>query len=166
MLTDLGCSYSQASYHFGVWGNLPIDSQSLTVILKYSTGTETQNSRCFGHQGTCGHIQHCLQVTIPADGARLVVASGAFWRSVNMTHAVKMVHRNTVQEAPVKMQLAATRRGDLKEDPTILIVDLVPGASQTGVLSLEKMSEQVCAPPHLNRHWLLLVPHARHSEQK
>ena len=85
---------------------------------------------------------------MPAQGARVVVASGAFWQSVNMTHAVKMVRRNTVQEAPVKMQLASTRTGDLKEDPTILIVDLVPGASQTGVLSLEKTTEQVCPPPH------------------
>lgn len=87
-------------------------------------------------------VPQVSQVTMPAQGARVVVASGAFWQSVNMTHAVKMVRRNTVQEAPVKMQLASTRTGDLKEDPTILIVDLVPGASQTGVLSLEKTTEQ------------------------
>lgn len=84
-----------------------------------------------------------LQVTIPAGGARLIMASGPFWQSVALTQSVKQVRYRSAKDATGALQLTAVQQGGIKADPTILVLDLVPATSANSIIDLRLLCKQV-----------------------
>ncbi|DBA79031.1 TPA: hypothetical protein ACH3X1_008894 [Trebouxia sp. C0004] len=71
---------------------------------------------------------HIMQVQIPEEGARIVVASDGLWDCFPSRKVVKMARTKDTQQAGEHIQRAAVRRqgGQISDDLTIVVIDMLP----------------------------------------
>ena len=96
----------------------------------------------------------CLQVALPAGGARLLMGSKSFWESIPLKQSVKSVRCKPAREAPPALQRVAMKEPG-KAQPTIFVADLLPvGPPHATQLDFQLMKKQVC---HSMEHLSLSV---------
>lgn len=72
-------------------------------------------------------VPHVRQVAIPSTGARLVMASDGLWDHISGVKACKHVRGWILKHAPEQLiNLARNVAGQLSDDTTILVVDMLP----------------------------------------
>ena len=82
---------------------------------------------------------------MPEAGARLVLGSGPFWHAIAPVHCVKNARPFPASMAVIKLQVAAVK-ADIKVDPTIFVVDVLPAHCDESALQLNS-STKVCIKP-------------------
>ena len=66
------------------------------------------------------------QVTIPRDGARLIIGSDGLWDAVHPKTAAHHTREMTASEASHKLLAMAIKKDNLKDDVTVIVVDFCP----------------------------------------
>ena len=67
-----------------------------------------------------------VQVTIPKDGARLIIGSDGLWDAVHPKTAAHHTREMTAGEASHKLLSMAIKKDHLKDDVTVVVVDVMP----------------------------------------
>lgn len=100
--------------------------------------------QAFAFQGrTLAPYSNCswhLQVVIPKHGARLLMASKAFWQSIPFKQSVKGVRTKSAREAPTALQMMVIKEGVLVH-PTIFVADFLPVGSSAIKLDFQHLQK-------------------------
>jgi serine/threonine protein phosphatase PrpC len=67
-----------------------------------------------------------IQVTVPKDGARLIIGSDGLWDAVHPKTAAHHTREMSASEASHKLLSMAIKKDHLKDDVTVVIVDIMP----------------------------------------
>ena len=73
-----------------------------------------------------------VQVTVPKDGARLIIGSDGLWDAVHPKTAAHHTREMTASEASHKLLSMAIKKDHLKDDVTVVVVDIVPPGHEEG----------------------------------
>ncbi len=75
-----------------------------------------------------------VQVTVPKDGARLIIGSDGLWDAVHPKTAAHHTREMTASEASHKLLSMAIKKDRLKDDVTVVVVDILPPGDEEGKL--------------------------------
>ncbi len=73
-----------------------------------------------------------VQVTVPKDGARLIIGSDGLWDAVHPKTAAHHTREMTASEASHKLLSMAIKKDRLKDDVTVVVVDILPPGAEEG----------------------------------
>ena len=97
-----------------------------------------------------------IQVTIPKNGARLIIGSDGLWDAVHPKTAAHHTREMAATEASHKLLSMAIKKDHLKDDVTVVVVDVFPPGCEEKVppgLRLHSPRGGCQEPKHLARVW-------------
>eukprot|EP00193_Tetraselmis_chui_P011408 CAMPEP_0177777640 /NCGR_PEP_ID=MMETSP0491_2-20121128/15482_1 /TAXON_ID=63592 /ORGANISM="Tetraselmis chuii, Strain PLY429" /LENGTH=355 /DNA_ID=CAMNT_0019296767 /DNA_START=98 /DNA_END=1163 /DNA_ORIENTATION=- len=90
------------------------------------------------------------QVTLPSSGARLILASDGLWDALNPKTALHSVRGMNTGQAAHHLELAALKARGLRDDITVVVVDLLPAKDCKSPPLLQghkRQSHPICLSP-------------------
>ena len=102
-----------------------------------------------------------VQVTVPKDGARLIIGSDGLWDAVHPKTAAHHTREMTASEASHKLLSMAIKKDRLKDDVTVVVVDILPPGVEEGKMvpglrlhsPTKGLKVEQAEPRHLARVW-------------
>lgn len=78
------------------------------------------------------------QITLPAHGARLVVASDGLWDAASYKNVIHNVRTVPAEKAAARLVQGALKAKGPRDDITVIVVDLAPDSDTRGLPCLDK----------------------------